>query len=229
MKETVIRINNLKIASWNVHGLGDKINDVDFVNNISNFHICFLLETWCTDTFNLDDKYVYCKNASKKKNRRGRYSGGIAVIIDKRIRIGTKIVRETEYGIWIKLCKHVFGMEKDLYICGVYIPPTSSPYAIQHPFESVENDMVNLSNDCDFLLMGDMNARSGNKLDYVPNDNKNNVDDQTTNSLSINVPHLSERFNEDFQLNPLGKSMLNFCSNCQLYIVNGRTLGDTPG
>ena len=67
----------LKIAAWNVHGLGSKINDADFVNKLLGFDICFLQETWCTEKFSVPGKYVFCKHAVKHKNSGGRFSGGI--------------------------------------------------------------------------------------------------------------------------------------------------------
>ena len=56
----------LKLAAWNIHGIGKKLEDDEFVNRLNEFQICFLLETWCTKQFSLPNKYVYCKNSVLK-------------------------------------------------------------------------------------------------------------------------------------------------------------------
>ena len=150
----------LNIAAWNIHGIGKKLDIQEFVQRISSFDICFLLETWSTRNFSIPGKYVFCKKAVKKKKRSGRFSGGIAIIIDEKLRKGIKIIKETDYGIWIKLSKFHFKLEQHIFLCAVYLPPDNSPYNITSPFEKIENDILDLCNDGYPLLLGDMNART---------------------------------------------------------------------
>ena len=49
--------------------------------------------------------------------------------------------------IWLKLCKHFFHYEHDVYVCFSYIPPQNYVYFNLHPsvfFESVEPDIKNI-------------------------------------------------------------------------------------
>ena len=69
---TKMKINNyisqLSISAWNVHGLGDKINDNFFVEKLSS-DISILLETWTgvKPKANLQDYLSISKCKKKKK------------------------------------------------------------------------------------------------------------------------------------------------------------------
>ena len=60
---------------WPVAGVTKKLKDSDFVNTILQFDICILLETWCSESFIIPNRYVYSKKAKKLKGKKGRYSG----------------------------------------------------------------------------------------------------------------------------------------------------------
>ena len=84
---TKVKINNyisqLSISAWNVHGLGDKINDNFFVEKLSS-DINILLETWTgvKPKANLHD-YLSISKCRKKERRSKRHSGGIIVLYKK--------------------------------------------------------------------------------------------------------------------------------------------------
>lgn len=61
------------------------------------------------------------KKATKRINKKGRASGGIVIVMKKYIKRAVKIFKETNYGIWLKLCKDICNCEKDVYLCGTYI------------------------------------------------------------------------------------------------------------
>ena len=69
----------------------------------------------------------------------------------------------------LKLKKQAFSLEQDVYLCGCYVPraPSNSPKVIENPFELIENDIVKRQDDCDVLLLGDMNSRTGSFGDYA--------------------------------------------------------------
>ena len=51
---------NLKIMVWNIHGLGDKLKDADFLQCISKYDLVIFLETMKLDTYSPDTgKFVY--------------------------------------------------------------------------------------------------------------------------------------------------------------------------
>ena len=58
------------------------------------------------------------------------------------------------------------------FLCGVvYIPPISSKYAHDEPFIELEREILRYCNDSKrIILMGDFNARTGPKNDYIQPD-----------------------------------------------------------
>ena len=82
------------------------------------------------------------QNVERKKKRSKRHSGGIIVLYKKELTLGITYIQngtKSENRLWLKLDKRVFGLESDLYICAVYIPPASSTH--------FDNDIVKLENE----------------------------------------------------------------------------------
>lgn len=225
---------SLLTAYWNINGASNKLKDAEFLLYICKYDICFLSETWLNTDISLESKVVENLNANNKvviKNlpakkhskKHGRHSGGILAIIDKKLRKGITVVnRGRDYGIWLKLNKHFFSIPNDKYICGSYIPPRSSPYTIPKIFDKLDEEITELSGLGKILIIGDMNARVGNQLDYVPADKYNATDDMR----DITPP---DRHSMDHAINTYGRSLLNLCRHNDLLLLNGRTLGDIPG
>jgi hypothetical protein len=73
-------INDLSISTWNVQGLGDKCNDVNFFLSYLKYDIDILLETWKgTEPNFCIPQYNIFKKCRKKKKRSKRFSGGILI------------------------------------------------------------------------------------------------------------------------------------------------------
>jgi len=103
-----------------VNGLTtEKLTDYDFVDKLCSYDVIFLYETWAnaqTD-INIIDGYK-CYNFYRKfQNRRAsRCSGGVAVLIEETLCRGISIVVNRHDTIkWLKLDKHFFGIETDLF------------------------------------------------------------------------------------------------------------------
>ena len=65
------------------------------------------------------------KKVTESKKR--RQSGGISVYFREELKDKISIVEKNDFGIiWIKLSNEVFHFNEDVYLCYVYIPPTSS-------------------------------------------------------------------------------------------------------
>ena len=69
--------------------------------------------------------------------------------------------------IWCKLDKSFFHLEKDIFLCAIYIPPRDSPYFNPDTFLDLENDIAKFSNEGHVMLSGDFNVRTGFALDYI--------------------------------------------------------------
>ena len=75
-----------------------------------------------------------------------------------------------------KLNRSYFGLAKDIYICGLYIPPKNSFYFSQNIFKELENDIIVYSSQGSILLFGDLNARTGEYNDFLEAPHKEFLD-----------------------------------------------------
>ena len=62
--------------------------------------------------------------------------------------------------------KNFFGIEKDLYLCAVYIPPFNSVHS-DEDFLNLENEIALFSTKGEIALIGDFNSRVGNYPDFA--------------------------------------------------------------
>ena len=116
-------------------------------------------------------------------------------------------------------------MEKDIFLCAIYIPPRNSPYFNIDVFNDLENDIAKFSNEDYVILSGDFNARTGSALDHIEEDASVHI----PGDMPILKHNLKKRNNYDNQINDRGKTLLDICKTCDLRILNGRTKGDSFG
>ena len=130
--------------------------------------------------------------------------------------------------MWFKLDKSIFGYEKDV-LCGVvYIPPEVTKYIGM--FDDLATDIISLNanNTSDILFMGDLNARTLTKPDFVSLDS-DLLQDIILLSNSISEEEILHRLgipltrkNSDANSNNYGNKLLDFSKVSYLYIFNGR-------
>ncbi|CAG2242536.1 unnamed protein product [Mytilus edulis] len=93
--------------------------------------------------------------------------------------------------------------------------------------EEVVNDMKKLlSSKGNILIIGDLNARVSNHLDFISDEN--NIHDDLLNLLPddyLGDSHIY-RNSLDKVLNPHGKQLIDLCIASRLRILNGRFVGD---
>ena len=83
--------------------------------------------------------HITCIKATKLKNvKRGRHSGGVAILIKQEIRKYVKVVLVCNYGIWVKIDGKTINSDKDSYFPGIYLPPSDSLYSLKDPFDHIE-------------------------------------------------------------------------------------------
>ena len=226
----------LHITCWNINGYKvkghNKYNDPTFLSNICNKDIICLLETHCPFDENIHIPNFSVVNLTRPKNKRtNKISGGLSVLIRTKIKPGVKFLEHTynDY-IWLKVCKDFFGIENDIYICFIYNPPENSTYtqSLQEDlFDLIEKDIVKYSDTGNILLMGDLNARTGNDLDFIQNDYRDNeiplYDDYTPDL------HIMSRLSSDLIVSPRGRALNEMCIQAGIRILNGRCIGDLSG
>lgn len=81
--------------------------------------------------------------------------------------------------MWFKLNAHFFGLERDLFICFLYISPSNSSFVQKRDldkqiFSKLEADIAKYSLRGDIMLMGDLNAHINcDEHDFIINDSDN--------------------------------------------------------
>ena len=183
-------ISNLKITSWNIHGIFNRIEGFrynkthsphfwDIVGNSKNFA---LIETHhlATEIDQIQINGYKCFNVCRKKRgNRGRNSGGIAVYICNSLIKGiSKIPSSGSENILIKLDKVFFGMDRDIVIAFSYCVPEYSSYQLREQmdiFGDLEYKLGCIGTGTDILCFGDFNARTSNKPDYIMNEDNTDI------------------------------------------------------
>ena len=226
-------ITTLSIGSWNINGLGDKYRDDVFLSCLK-YDINILLETWKGTDSNLNiPEFKTLQKCRKKQKRSKRFSGGIIILYKSKLHKGIhelSDVTTSQNRIWLKLDKYFFGFQKDLFVCACYIPPANSPY-YKDDFCQLESEISQLSHKGNILVIGDLNARIADKLDYIENE----IDIHDTCTLQNLLP---EDYSCDFNIarnsldkicNNQGQQLLDLCIASQIRVLNGRFIGDIMG
>lgn len=222
----------LKLLSWNVFGLGEKLKDRDFVNTIIDYDMVCLTETWLSAQSDVNLKGFRCiKRPRNKRRKKGRRSGGIILYFKKWLSNGIKeISKSHEDLLWVKLDRYFFGFDKDVYICIAYIKPNSCNIP-NSAFLQLEKDISRFDKYGHVVLVGDFNARTGELNDFVMNDTEDKYFDNSSDYSidSSSMMYNRKRMNKDKKINNQGRELINLCQGTGLRIANGRTVGDLFG
>ena len=82
---------NLTFCSFNIEGLGEKLEDEKFLKIIQKFDFITLVETWKPEHEKISIDRVYSYSKCRSKHKRAKWhSGGITVLIKNDIRKGVK-------------------------------------------------------------------------------------------------------------------------------------------
>ena len=184
---------------------------------INNFDFIILSETWNGTTIEVAGYRSVVQGASKVR-KRGRNSGGLAMLYTNEFHDWIPVEKD-----WFKISKQYPKTAKDIFVCGIYIPPYNSNYYHPELFEDLEKDIEHFSARGSILLLGDFNSRTGKYPDVVCNEGNHMIaNDQSEFSLrSI------QRNSFDNEINNHGKRLIEICRSADLRILNGRVNGDS--
>ena len=132
----------------------------DCLHLICNFDFVILGETWNETDIDVPG-YRSVVSSTSKVGRNGRNSGAVALLYKNEFHNWISIEKVTPNFLWFKISKQHVRTSKDIYVCGIYIPPYSSNYFHPEMFEDLENDIETFSSQGSILLMGDFNSRTG--------------------------------------------------------------------
>ena len=232
----------MKIGFWNINGLGNKLEDENFISILKKYEIICLTETWGLES-NIDNLIIpdgyqafhhYRKNKHKKAKRN---SGGIMVLYKKEIGNFLKLKnKENENILWIQIDKKLLLTKKNLVLGTVYISPinstinnrTDNSFDSNETFATLYQHISSFSNENDILIGGDFNARTGDLIDFIETENNEEVFLPLPEIFENNTFSKS-RINQDKKYNNFGLELKDICISANMYILNGRTLGDFTG
>ena len=237
-----VHYNYLNIGVWNIHGIFCNINksklckldDPEFIRNISSFDILCLQETLsypkCTNPLSIEGFRVI--PLYRKISGNNRHFGGSMLCIKNHVRNGVKIVEKFCGDIvWVKLDKTFFSLEKDLFVCFAYVPPSDSPYVKNLDvdiLEKIEEGLLGYSKRGNVLLAGDINAKTGTERDFIEELDDKHSPINDNRSYCFDIP-LDRENQDNHPLDKQGKRFLEFCKNTRMRILNGRSPGDRRG
>jgi exonuclease III len=232
---------SLNICVWNINGVYKKVknrrycklNDSNLASKLCKYDIIGLVETHCNveDKLYLEGYASYQVFRAKDKVNEHRNFGGLAIFIRQNIKDGIRYLENTRSDYqWIMLKKEFFNINRNLFMCIMHVPPQNSTYTLRtddNVLLNIEEDIKSFGENCDILLTGDINARTGVTLDYIEcDDNKYlPLDDMYTED----VPQISRSSQDCDTINSRGKELLDLCIAGKLRILNGRLLGDSIG
>ena len=234
-------MNNLNISAWNIAGCKmrygscsiSKFDFTDFTDLLTDDIIC-LLETHAGQTDNME-LHGYSTHTIHRlhKQKQGRNSGGMAVLIKDNIKhkINWINCNSSEYTM-LKIQNADIDTGQDLYIIFAYVSPPNSTYSAEEEvLTQITNTISEIKNKGKYLILGDLNGYTNIDPDYVTQDeSRENVEGVPLPLDYVGDEPLPQRNNKDKRAtNNRGKEILELCIACNGRILNGRKLGDIRG
>ena len=118
-----------------------------------------------------------------------------------------------------------------IYICFLYIPPSSSTWfqsGYSFNFEKLMQDVAKYeSMGGEIFIMGDINARIGEENDFIENNDLNAQDDYLPipDDFEVNTSIRKRKTLDNIKVSGHHKQLLNFFKTTGLKILNGQ-VGD---
>ena len=228
----------ISLLSLNVCGLISKFKYDVFVEKLSQNKIVCLSEIKadsvdCITIQNFASEHDFVPFCKPRKKAL-RKSGGLCTLISNDI---VKYVKEVHTDLetiqWFCFDKELFGMDKDLLLGNVYLPPPNSPYAGEDMFADIERSLLDHRyTNYNLIIVGDFNAHTSTKQDYI------DLSDETAENLGVrNCTDLFELYNckvnrsnqDKTKCDLYGSNLLQLCKTAGICIFNGRVTGDEEG
>ena len=222
----------LNIVTLNVCGLMRKLLFPDFIEFINKYDIVCISETKLDDidviNVKLDGYTFFAKNRISR-----RKSGGVGIFVRTNLikkKLLSIIETDLHNMIIFKLHHDLCGL--DIIGCAIYVEPENSTYANPDIFDCIENTLSRFSDNHNFLLLGDFNARTATVNEFVNSDRYNFdvYDDEVKVAQRIDNEDLllefgipKSRYSRDIKTNNYGHRLIDMCKNIGLVIVNGRS------
>ena len=224
---------SIKIYSLNVCGIISKLKFPDLEEKCADYDILCFCESKLD---NLDE--VEFSNFVKLPplNRKGakHKSGGIVVFVKEFLYSNIEVLEcSSENALWFIVNNILY---EPVLFGACYIPPERSDYSSIDIFDVIETELLKYAVDknCKVCLLGDFNAHTGKKDDFVEMNHyvsesaqldkeiKQNFDFVDLDALGI----CKKRSSLDKSVDNYGNRLLLLCKDLNLLIANGRLFKD---
>ncbi|CAG2212946.1 unnamed protein product [Mytilus edulis] len=224
---------SIKIYALNVCGIISKLKFPDLEEKCADYDILCFCESKLD---NLDE--VEFSNFVKLPplNRKGakHKSGGIVVFVKEFLYSNIEVLEcSSENALWFIVNNILY---EPVLFGACYIPPESSDYSSIDIFDVIETELLKnaVDKNCKVCLLGDFNAHTGKKDDFVEMNHyvsesvqldkeiKQNFDFVDLDALGI----CTKRSSLDKSVDNYGNRLLLLCKDLNLLIANGRLFKD---
>ena len=232
-------VTEFNICSLNVQGLNKFNNDQTFLQFCKKYDIIGLYETWQRKKLDFDsflEGYVNFDCMRQPKGSAPRGSGGVTVFVKDYLVDGNIIRRVfdnlTECVV-LFLNSEFYESVNDILLIFTYIAPERSPI-----YTPENDDGIVLLNEklleirsvypnADMIVAGDLNARTKDFLDFIPNDDLDFVFGET--DYPSDIFNLNRNTKDLQAYNKFGLSLVDLCCEHDIHMLNGRLFDDTEG
>ena len=122
------QVGEIRVLSWNINGLGNKMADPDLLAFIREYDIIFLTETMKSYDYTLvlpGYQFHHVSRIFEHKNA-SRASGGIGILVANKFEKNTRIDWTYDHLVWLTITTEYY--QKNIKIGCAYIPPENSTY-----------------------------------------------------------------------------------------------------
>lgn len=231
----------MSLLSYNIEGITSKLKDKHFISFVSGYDIVCLVETFVNSfSSNSFPSFTSFVAPAKKLSHHGRSSGGVIVLVkDAFSKFVRQIDTSVENTVVLELDREVLGSESSIFLINTYLTPYDSPFYDTSDFDNgismLEQCLLEIlqqNEDATFILCGDFNARTANKVPSYVDIALSRVDNSSGNFWNRdweNYEAYSRRWSQDTGENMYGEKLLRLCSCFDLFVLNGMREGDGSG
>ena len=223
----------LKTIVWNVAGgLAKKLRSSFFQDILNAYDIIIFVETHLDESESLDAIKSMSLFSVVRSDRTVAHapSGGVLVLVRKDVGVEWDFQIFKDAGI-VTLdipARQFEGIAKPVVVVACYVvPQTSTRVAVWarnerlRGLQAIEDIIASSVGWKEVLILGDPNARVGNRTEWVPNEIDGSSCRETRKE---NGNHWLRDINPDSCLNDNGRVYLDLCRSFGLLIANGRSI-----
>ena len=209
----------------------NKLKSSEILELFQDNDIVMFNESWTSESSDLDVADFECIGLHRTRLQSARRdTGGLVIYIKSALYDSDMLVKKDgDDIIWLKFKPGIIS-ENTVYLCLCYVLPagaTRHPFVETSVFDRLSDDIASFqsmhNSRCSFIVCGDMNARSKDLPDMVLDDNSLYLPLPDNYIVDYYIPRISQ----DKKLNSNGTSLLDFCKQTNLRILNGRFGTDT--